>query len=96
MLRMNFDDATKNRLKRIVRSRLVLKCAKHPRFNPAEGVGALKGAGCPDCRATIRAYDAAVAFRQALANYDSITEKYETAKPRQKKAKAVAAGFPHV
>ena len=43
MLKTSFDTAMKSRLKTIAKSRLVLKCPKHTRYNPAEGRGAIKG-----------------------------------------------------
>lgn len=90
MLRMSFDDATKSRIKTVSRSRLVLKCPKHTRYNPAHGRGAIIGR-CPGCEAALEGYEAAMNFRQALARYSVTTEKFETFKPRQKKQKAIAA-----
>lgn len=90
MLKMTFDDATKTRLKTVTRSKLVLKCPKHIRYNPAHGRGAIVGR-CPGCEAALEGYEAAMSFRQALARYVVTNEKFETAKPRQKKPKALAA-----
>jgi len=90
MLKMTFEDATKSRLKTVAKSRLVLKCPKHTRYNPAHGRGAIIGR-CPGCEAALEGYEAALNLRQALARYVVTTEKFEMAKPRQRKQKAIAA-----
>jgi hypothetical protein len=90
MLKMVFDDATKNRLKTVAKSKLVLRCPKHTRYNPAHGRGAIVGR-CPGCEAALEGYEAAMNLRSALVRYSVETEKFETAKPRQKKQKAIAA-----
>ena len=85
---MKFDDATKSRIMTVSRSKLMLRCPKHTRYNPAQGRGAIVGV-CPGCIAALDAYEAVCGFRQALARYVCLTEKYETTKPRQKKEKLV-------
>jgi hypothetical protein len=91
MLQVRFDDATKTRLKTVAKSKLVLKCPTHARYNPGEGRGAIKGC-CPGCEAALEAYEAVCNLRQALARYSVQTERFETAKPRQKKPKATCVG----
>ena len=84
MLRMKFDDSTKSRLVAVSRSRLVLKCSKHTRYNPAHGRGAIVGS-CHGCEAAYEAYEAACALRQALSKYVTLTQEFETTRPRKKK-----------
>lgn len=90
MLRWKFSDDIKKKLVKVSRSRLVMKCPKHTRYNPAHGGGAIVG-NCNSCRETLDAYNAAVNLQQALAEYLHVTEKFETYKPRTKgKGKAEA------
>ena len=89
MLKMTFDDATKMRLKTVAKSKLVLKCPKHTRYNPAHGRGAIVGR-CSGCESALEGYEAAFNLRQALARYVTITETFETAKPRQKRQQKLA------
>lgn len=83
-MQMKFTDATKLRLKTLIKSRLTLRCPHHSRYNPAEGRGAIRGA-CPGCEEAYKAYEAVVSLHQALANYTSLTEKFEISKPRGRK-----------
>lgn len=90
MLKMTFDDATKMRLKTVAKSKLVLRCPRHTRYNPAHGRGAIVGR-CQGCEAALDAYEAAMSLRQALARYSMQTEKFETSKPRTRKPKIISA-----
>ena len=89
MLQMRFTDATKLRLKTVANSKLMLRCSKHTRYNPAEGRGAIRGC-CAGCEGAYEAYEAVVALQTALSRYLTVTEKFETARPRQKKVKSPA------
>jgi hypothetical protein len=91
MLQMRFNDATQLRLKTVAKSKLTLRCPKHTRYNPAEGRGAIRGC-CAGCEAAFEAYEAVLALTTALARYVAVTEKFETAKPRQKKVKPTCIG----
>jgi hypothetical protein len=90
MLKFTFDDATKLRLKTVAKSKLALRCPKHTRYNPAHGRGAIVGR-CQGCEAALEGYEAAMNLRQALARYTAETEKFETSKPRTRKAKVATA-----
>lgn len=85
---MRFSDTLKLKLKAIAKSRLTLRCPKHTRYNPAEGRGAIRGR-CAGCEDAYEAYEAVIAFHQALARYAVVTEKFEMSKPRSRKSKPV-------
>lgn len=89
MLKLTFDDSTKMRMKAIAKSKLVLKCPKHIRYNPAHGRGCIVGR-CQGCEAALEGYEAMMNLRAALVNYSMMTEKFETAKPRTRKAKVTS------
>ena len=91
MLQMRFNDTTQLRLKTVAKSMLVLRCPKHTRYNPAEGRGAIRGC-CHGCEDAYEAYEAVIALQTALARYVNVTEKFETARPRQKKVKPTCIG----
>jgi len=80
MLKFCFDDATKLRLKTVSKSKLTLRCPKHPRYNPAHGRGAIIGR-CQGCESALEGYEAAMNLRQALVRYAAETERFETSKP---------------
>jgi hypothetical protein len=85
MLKPRFDETTKAHLKTISRSKPTLKCAKHTKYNPAHGRGAITPSHCSGCHAALEAYEAFINLRQAVAKYLTLIEPYETAKPRQKR-----------
>ena len=82
MLSMKFDDSVKKQIVAVSRSRVVMRCTKHPRYNPAKGMGAVVG-NCSTCCELLDAYKAILGFKEVLGKYLRATEKYETHKPRK-------------
>lgn len=90
MLKPRFDDTMKAHLKTLGRSKPTLKCKKHIKYNPAHGRGAITGS-CKGCLAAWEAYEAFINLRQAVAQYLTLIEPYETAKPRQKRVQGTTS-----
>ena len=76
-----------------IRSRLVLKCDNHVRYNPdKDGAGAIRG-NCPTCAALLTAYQARHHLLAAAKDYAIKAEPFETFKPRARRVRA-AEGAP--
>ena len=65
-----------------VKSRIVLRCDKHPRYNPEkDGPGGVRG-GCARCLHLNQIYNVRQNLLNAARDYEQVSKPYETIKPR--------------
>ena len=59
-----------------IRYRWAGKCARHPRYQPHRGPGAIKG-GCESCHALWKVYQAALKLESAMSAFEEIEDLKE-------------------
>jgi hypothetical protein len=93
MYKLRLSETLKANLKKILRSKPNLKCAKHVRYNPAQGRAAIVG-GCSGCERAYAAFNAYITLTEAVVKYITVAaDPYESAKPRTKKVAPNKGGF---
>jgi hypothetical protein len=65
--------------KLVVKSKITLKCDRHPRFNPEEGRGTIK-AECPACHSLLVVYNLRRNLLEATKNFEVFSKPYEAVK----------------
>lgn len=68
------------KVKIIVKTRLKGKCPNHPRYNPEQGQGAIRG-GCQHCLKLYEAVHARDLLLQAVGRFETATKPFVIDRP---------------